>query len=419
MQFFTDMKNLFFLVFYFQLPLLASEPVIVEKGLSVTIPIPAAGHIQSNNSKIIMLQDLGSRLRILGKDLGKTEILLENKKLEVVVLSSSNYQVYEALKDTLRPLKGLELSIEDKNIRVVGELFRVADWIRLSSAVKGLSGRYQFAAKIGDDLKSLALKMISDHISQGKLPLPTVALVPQAKIFIPSSDKSLLQAYEDLLRSFGFDVQENSKGLSLEPLIEVKVLVAEIKKKFFYRFGIKWPSVYSADLLKSNEGVRNLLSLNALEENGLGKILASPVLQCRSGKEASFLAGGEFPIKIANFKTNDVIWKKYGVMLNFKPVADFSGRMSIAIETEISNIDTSQSVDGVPGILTNRIRSHFDLEKSETIALSGLIRNDFGQSQEGLPLLTKIPILGILFSSKDYREEKTELIVFVTPTVKL
>jgi pilus assembly protein CpaC len=138
---------------------------------------------------------------------------------------------------------------------------------------------------------------------------------------------------------------------------------------------------------------------------------------CRSGKEAQFLAGGELPIKITAHKRQDVVWKKYGVLLKIKPVADFSGRMSIALETEVSTIDTSNTVDGLPGLLTNRIESHFDLKESRTIALSGLIKHQSGQSSQGLPGLSSVPILGSLFASREFRDDKTELVVFVTPEV--
>jgi pilus assembly protein CpaC len=105
------------------------------------------------------------------------------------------------------------------------------------------------------------------------------------------------------------------------------------------------------------------------------------------------------------------------VLLKIKPLVDGDGRMSIALETEVSMIDQSQVVDGIPGLLTNRIQSHFDLERSETIALSGLIKKEWGKSRSGLPALSNIPILGLLFSSEDYRENRTELVVFVTPKV--
>ena len=129
------------------------------------------------------------------------------------------------------------------------------------------------------------------------------------------------------------------------------------------------------------------------------------------------MAGGEIPIQIIKYRTQEVIWKQYGIRLRVKPVADSSGRMSISIDTEISTLDEATKVDNIPGILTNHVSSHFDLSRPQTIALSGLLKNEEGRSHNGLPYLSRIPILGGLFSSQSYKDFETELIIFVRPSI--
>ena len=129
------------------------------------------------------------------------------------------------------------------------------------------------------------------------------------------------------------------------------------------------------------------------------------------------MAGGEFPIKLTSFGSSGVTWKNYGVLLKVKPLADSTGRMSIEIETEVSALDDANKVDGIPGLLTNRMKTHFDLSTSRTIALSGLIKNDLSRQTSGLPGLSSIPILGSLFSSTDFKDNQSELVIFVTPAV--
>jgi pilus assembly protein CpaC len=226
--------------------------------------------------------------------------------------------------------------------------------------------------------------------------------------------------YQRALAGFGFRIEASSTTMSLEPMVRVKIVVAEFRKSYLQRIGLGWPGAESAQLLPewvfpSQKAFQ--IDIKALESAGIAKILASPTLLCRSGKEAQFLAGGEFPIKIANFRNQDVIWKKYGVLLRIKPQADLSGRMSISLQTEVSTLDSSRTVDGIPGLLSNRIESHFDLSDSRTIALSGLIKKDSGKSRSGLPFLSDLPVLGPLFSSRDFHEDRTELVVFVTPEV--
>ena len=71
----------------------------------------------------------------------------------------------------------------------------------------------------------------------------------------------------------------------------------------------------------------------------------------------------------------------------------------------------------MPAMFTNSVSSHFDLVQAKTIMLSGLIKSDSQQSNQGLPWLTQIPILGVLFGSQDFRENRSELVIFVTPTI--
>ena len=251
--------------------------------------------------------------------------------------------------------------------------------------------------------------------------MPILKFEPSPVVLIANQQTALKQSFIKTLAPLGLAVEITEAVIELQPLVRVKIAVTEVRKKFMQKFGVGWPPMASAQILPNwiapgkAEGIS--VQLDALEENGIGKILASPNILCRSGKNAEFFAGGEFPIKVIGHKTQAVTWKKYGIILKVAPVADRSGRMSIGLTTEVSTLDHSQSVDGVPGLLTNRIESHFDLSQSRTIALSGLLREESGNSRQGLPGLSSIPILGLLFSSQDYRDQKTELIVFVTPEV--
>ena len=112
-----------------------------------------------------------------------------------------------------------------------------------------------------------------------------------------------------------------------------------------------------------------------------------------------------------------MIWKTYGIQLKVLPTVDIHGKLSMQLTTEVSTIDESQKVDGLPGFLTNRIQNQFHLKQTEAIVISGLIREDSGKSKEGLPFLQHIPILGALFSSEEYKNQKTELVVIVKPKI--
>lgn len=383
-------------------------------------PTPRGVQISVSNGRAVRVVDRGSHVRITGRHSGTALIRAGLKQVEVFVLPAPQFSLFDRMQTALFGKRGLELRFEAGHPVVRGRLLRLDDWISLAEAVADSDPSYQFHARIEESLIPAAQVHFRRLLREAGLPDLHLTLNSDLKVTLPSEPEDLQKRVSQVLGPYGFEIAQSPSSLGLEPLVRVKILVAELRTKMMSRIGLQWPASVEGQLLPSfkvpADSMLNI-GINALEENGLGRVLASPVLLCRSGKEAEFLAGGEFPIKIANFKHQDVIWKRYGVLLKIKPKADFSGRMSIGVTTEVSTIDSAQTVDGIPGLLTNRIETHFDLNGSKTIALSGLIKREWGDSTSGLPSLGSLPVLGPLFSSQDYRDNKTELVVFVTPEV--
>jgi pilus assembly protein CpaC len=162
------------------------------------------------------------------------------------------------------------------------------------------------------------------------------------------------------------------------------------------------------------------IALKALEERGLARRLAEPNLIARSGEKASFLAGGEFPIPIANEKgTVTVEFKKYGVGLEFTPKVLSDGLIALDIAPEVSAIDTSNSYRvgdiAIPGFIVRRAQTSVDLRSGQSFMIAGLMQtmNDVGI--ERIPGVGKAPVIGSLVSSKEYQRRETELVIIVTP----
>ena len=245
------------------------------------------------------------------------------------------------------------------------------------------------------------------------------------KIELLASPQSPDKPTTDLLaQKYGLMEEPSGNTVELRPMVEIEVIIAEMKKNYMNSLGLKPPEVYSASILPAPDLSSTTVTFNpftpefhASFSQNKGRVLANPKLVCRSGEVAHFVAGGEIPIKIISWKNSDVIWKRYGVILDITPVADMNDGISTKISTEISLLDEAHKVDGIPGFLTNRIDTHFDLRGTKTIALSGLIKSEVGHNSSGIAALGEIPILGELFKSRDYQENKTELIIFVTPRV--
>ncbi|MFW0777342.1 MAG: type II and III secretion system protein family protein [Rickettsiales bacterium] len=160
--------------------------------------------------------------------------------------------------------------------------------------------------------------------------------------------------------------------------------------------------------------------IDALEVQGLVNILAEPSLSTTSGKTANFLAGGEFPIPVQDGLGNiTVTYKPFGVRLDFTPVVMSKDRMSITVAPEVSsiNFDNPIEVNGIknPIIQTRKAQATVELGSGDTFALAGLLRSDDANSIDKFPGLGDLPVLGSLFRSHNFRNDKTELVILVTP----
>ena len=390
-----------------------SQDLCLQEGQSFRMNTPGLQSVWVEKSKVIKVESAPGALLIKALQPGQSRLRMNDGFSLINVLSNETYQFYKSIELELKKMRGLKLKCENGQVVVFGELLRLDDWLKIHEYYQD---KVEFLVRfqMNPTTQKIAEKYFTETLKNHQISVRNIQIQKQAQIKI-QNDPSVLKKYQSILSGYGFLIEVDNTQIELAPLVRVKITVAEVKKDQTLQYGMSWPSVLSAQQLKGQASLD--LNLQALENNGIGKILASPNILCRSGKEAEFFAGGEFPIKIMTSRIQDVIWKKYGVILKVKPVADSSGRMSIGIETEVSTIDGSKTVDGVPGLFTNRIQSHFDLTESKTIALSGLIKSEDSKSAQGLPGLSQLPILGPLFGSRDFRENRTELIIFVQPEI--
>ncbi|HKH34451.1 MAG TPA: type II and III secretion system protein family protein [Beijerinckiaceae bacterium] len=167
-------------------------------------------------------------------------------------------------------------------------------------------------------------------------------------------------------------------------------------------------------------GVQADILIQALEDRGLVRKLAEPNLVAMSGEKASFLAGGEFPIPVSGtFNQITVEYKKFGVGLTFLPTVLANGVINLRIEPEVSQIDTSNSVRTgvvtVPAITVRRASTVVELRDGQSFAIAGLLQSVTSDTQQELPWLGDVPILGALFRSTAFEKRETDLAIIVTP----
>lgn len=179
--------------------------------------------------------------------------------------------------------------------------------------------------------------------------------------------------------------------------------------------------------LALNPGAATInILFDTLEEKGLVKTLAEPTLVARSGDTASFLAGGEFPVPVAQSSqvgSNNIAitvqFREFGVSLAFTPTVMDGGLISLDVAPEVSAIDPTTAVVlsgfNVPGLQTRRASTTIELRDGESFAIAGLLQSDFQDTIRQFPVLGDIPILGSLFRSTDFLRNETELVIIVTP----
>jgi pilus assembly protein CpaC len=171
---------------------------------------------------------------------------------------------------------------------------------------------------------------------------------------------------------------------------------------------------------RSNIGAVDFIGIiDALKENGLTKVLAEPTLITTSGRPANFLAGGEYPIPVPNEDGITIEYKTYGVGLNFTPTVLSSGKISMLVSPEVSELDFTNAVQlvnyTIPAITTRRVSTSIELADGQSFAIAGLLRDDVREGVQKFPVLGDIPVLGALFRSTEYQNNQTELVIIVTP----
>ncbi|WP_105264716.1 type II and III secretion system protein family protein [Pseudoalteromonas sp. T1lg76] len=247
----------------------------------------------------------------------------------------------------------------------------------------------------------------------------------------------------------------SSKVLSMQQMIRMDVDIVELRKRNLKNLGVRWdssaagpafgaisnwtsndlfsvssPSVVSNSIVDqlgetlvgstsfAHFGIVSGLTsqIQLLSEQGDARMLAQPTLSTRSGDKARFLAGGEVPIPLlsANGAAN-VEFKEYGIKLEIEPVADEQGNIVSFVSAEVSSIDQAVQVNGVPGFKTRETESVVNVSSGDTIVISGLVSSEMAKAVNKVPFLGSIPILGELFKSRDFTDNKTELVILVTP----
>lgn len=231
--------------------------------------------------------------------------------------------------------------------------------------------------------------------------------------------------------------------------VNLRVRIAEVSRDVVKQLGINWETVFNnasgfllgvataRDFIEGGTFLRDSVAdslvfsynvggadlnilIDALEEEDLISLLAEPNLTAMSGETANFLAGGEFPVPVAQDEDAiSISFKEFGVALAFTPTIIGNNRINLRVAPEVSQLSTEGEVqlDGfsIPALTTRRAETTVELASGQSFAVAGLLQNNVIEDVRKFPGLGDLPVLGRLFRSESFVREETELIIVVTP----
>ncbi len=379
------------------------------------------------------------QLLILAEGKGETllRLWLEDGRQQRYKINVAERDVHQASKEArsaLRNLPSVTLRRVGGNLIVEGVVDEQG-----KALIKQISGAYK--------LIDLTTTNSDGLVSQVLSPYPNVKVRKVGKYAVVEGHVTKAQQglIEKVKKAFP-NVLDLSQLRRLEPkkMVYMKVQMTEFNRSRIRELGIAWDSAIPGPkaVFERNFATRRGLSvsnnitgvatagyfgiateiaskINLAISNGDAILLAAPTLSARSGGKAEFLSGGEIPIPVPGPNlTTTIEFKKFGIILKVEPEAGDNGNILAKVETEVSTVDQSVSVENTPGFRTRRASTEVSLQSGQTLVISGLVNRELASDMSGLPWLHSMPVLGPLFRSTKFRNAKSDLVIFITPIIQ-
>ncbi|MDB5792787.1 MAG: outer rane channel protein [Massilia sp.] len=383
--------------------------VALQMGKSTLMRLPEAVQNRSVGNPAVVQAMLVApdTLYIAGVDVGTTNMIVQGRSGLCSVLDITVAMDPSALQATLAAVMP-----EEKEIRVLA----AADSLVLTGTVADAS------------VVARAVELAAAYVRR---PLRALGAVP--KELEPKSGGAAAGGPEVRV------VNMLSVSAPQQVLLEVKI--AEVSKTLLerleagasWRFSSgSWAAALASNFLSGTAGARlgaskqsgNGLVLDAQTQDSLIRVLAEPNVMAISGQEGSFLAGGKFYIPVAQDNNKVTLEEKeFGVGLRFTPTVLSGGRINLRVAPEVSelsregigiNASGTNDTAVLPVVTTRRASTTVQLYDGQSFAIGGLIKNNLITNLKGLPVLGEVPVLGALFRSTDFQQDRTELVFVIT-----
>lgn len=291
------------------------------------------------------------------------------------------------------------------------------------------------AVEVGADVADMA-QSIRAAVPSGNVKVSTVNGRVRLSGTVP--DTSTMDKVLAIVAQYGSPQVINTMTLVGGQQVNLEVRILEAQRDAGRQLGIQWGgsvggvsttigsgpsnpagdaasfSTFVAQVLSAGAGINLSATINALEGKALVRTLAEPNLTTLSGVKASFLAGGEVPIRVVDNNGNAALeYREFGVLLGFTPMVLDNDRIQIHLTPEVSGVTITKDSD--PVFNTRKLDATVELRDGQSFSVAGLLQNESQLSQNQLPWLGDVPVIGSLFKSSGYQKHDTELVVIVTP----
>jgi pilus assembly protein CpaC len=380
------------------------------KSTLMRLPEPVQTRSVGNPAVVQAMLVAPDTMYIAGVDVGTTNMIVQGRSGLCSVLDITVAMDPSALQATLAAVMP-----EEKDIRVLA----AADSLVLTGTVSDAGA------------VARASELASAYVRQPLRPLSAVSkeLAPDTASAAAANASGPNQRLVNLL------------SVAAPQQVQLEVKVAEVSKTLLERLeaGASWriASGSWATTLASNfltgtaaAGIRGMrangngIGFDAQKQDGLVRVLAEPNVMAISGQEGSFLAGGKFYIPVAQENNRVTLEEKeFGVGLRFTPTVLSGGRINLRVAPEVSELSregigiNAAGISGsaiLPVVTTRRASTTVQLYDGQSFAIGGLIKNNLVTNLKGLPVLGEVPVLGALFRSTDFQQDRTELVFVIT-----
>lgn len=386
----------------------------LSKSVVIDLPSDAYDILVANPAVADAVTRTARRIYLFGKSVGETNIFVFGPNGEQVVsLDLAVERDVTGLDNYIKrfiPSSDIKVELLNDNVVLTGTVDTPLDAKRavdlatiFVSGGEATTGQYSQTAAGGSAQSGVSIDNPDSSRRSSKI-VNLLQIVGEDQVTLKVT---VAEVSRSVMKQLGVNLIGQTNGISFETLAS--------GARSFLEAGSKGTNIGGKSSLEG--------TLTAMEQSGVMKTLAEPTLSAVSGEQATFKVGGEFNVLVntgldANGRPSSALEKlEYGIGLEFQPVVLSAGRISLKVRTSVSE-PTTDGTQGTSSILSLRKRladTTVELPSGGSMMIAGLVSDDVRQNYDAVPGLSKIPVLGTLFRSRNFERKETELVIIITP----